>query len=224
MSGELEKKMLKGSGGHIVANLTREEVKKGMVAGVDLFIGAVGRIEDKRVLRYFCKNCNKEFDGAPEIKHEKVNEEVAKGHTLSEQGQYICKQCGKVIAEYKTFTEHGENSPRSFQSQASYEQQGFVALRKLIGVNVYDENAILVGTIKDIGLSDNKSKIVVVISTTEQTEREIPWDTIMKIGDVVLIKPKEQGRSDISFRNCKRCGFDNKVDSKFCEECGNKLS
>ena len=225
MSDQLEKKTLKGSGGHLVANLTAQEVKKGRVAGVDLFLGAVGRIEGKRILQYFCKNCNKEFDGAPEIKYEKVNQEVAKGYTLSEQGEYICKQCGTVIAQYKTFAAEGESNAGSTPSQAPYEQEGFVALRKLIGINVYDNNAVLVGTVKDIGLSDNRSKIVIVISTTERTEKEVPWDAIVKIGDIVLIKAKEQETSSVSSKGrCKKCGFDNKEDSKFCEQCGNKLT
>ena len=75
MSDQQEEKTLKGSGGRIVAKLTPQEIKKGRVAGVDLFLGAVGRIEDKRILQYFCKNCNKEFDGPPEIKYEKLNHE-----------------------------------------------------------------------------------------------------------------------------------------------------
>jgi sporulation protein YlmC with PRC-barrel domain len=222
MSDQLEKKTLKGSGGYVVANLTPQEIKKGGVAGVDLFLGAVGRIDEKRILQYFCKKCSKEFDGAPEIKYEKVNEEVAKGYTLSEQGEYICKKCGAVIAQYKTFAGKDESNIGSTPSQASYEQEGFVALRKLTGINVYDSNAILVGTVKDIGLRDNKSKIVVVISTTEQTEKEIPWDAVMKIGDIVLIRVKEAPDTD-SKSKCKKCGFDNKGDSKFCEQCGNKL-
>ncbi len=224
MSDQLEKKTLKGSGGYVVANITPQELKKGRVAGVDLFLGAVGRIDKERILQYFCKNCNKEFDGAPEIKFEKVNEEVAAGTMLSEQGEYICKQCGMVIAQYKTFGEAGENSPSSTSSKAPYEKEGFVALRKLIGVNVYDSNAVLLGTVKDIGLSDNKSKIVMMISTTEQTEEEIPWDAIMKIGDIVLIRVKEEQEVlNVSSSECKKCGFDNSTDSKFCEQCGNKV-
>lgn len=222
MSDQLEKKTLKGSGGYVIANLTPQEIKKGGVAGVDLFLGAVGRIDEKRILQYFCKNCGKEFDGAPEIKYEKVNEEVAKGYILSEQGEYICKQCGAVIAQYKTFAGQGESGTGTPPSQAAYEQEGFVALRKLTGINVYDSNAILIGTVKDIGLRDNKSKIVVIISTTEQTEKEIPWDMIMKIGDIVLIRAKEALDTEEKGK-CKKCGFDNKEDSKFCEQCGNKL-
>ena len=223
MSDHQEEKTLKGSGGRIVAKLTPQEIKKGRVAGVDLFLGAVGRIEDKRILQYFCKNCNKEFDGPPEIKYEKLNQQVANGYTLLEQGEYICRQCGRVIAQYKTFAEQAENTSKWTTPQESYKQDGFIALRNLIGIKVYDSNAVLIGTVKDIGLSHNKSKIGVVISTQEQTEKEIEWDAIMKIGDIVLIEARDHEKPDVNSNECKKCGYYNNDDSKFCEQCGNKL-
>lgn len=223
MNDQLEKKTLKGSGGHVVANLTLQEIKNGGVVGIDIFLGAVGRIEEKRILQYFCKKCNKEFDGTPKIKYEKLNEEVAKGHTLSEQGAYICKQCESIIAQYKTFAEQDEKNRDYVPSRTTYEQEGFVDIRKLIGMDVYDNKAVLVGTIKDIGFMDKKSNIVVLISTTENTEKEISWDTITSIGDVVLINIEEQMLNTGSSDECKKCGFYNNNDSKFCEQCGTSL-
>ena len=224
---ELERRTLKGSGGHIVANLTEYEIKKANLAGPDLFLGALGRLDKDRILNYYCKNCNKEYEGAPEIKYEKVNQEVAKGYTLSEQGEYLCKQCGSLIAQYKKFAE--SNEPQSTQDAESasgqYAQEGFVAIRKLVGMSVYDINASLFGTVKDIGLRENKTKIVMVISTTEQTEKEVPWDQISKIGDVVLLKEQETSKhiTGAVSAKCDKCGFANKSNSKFCEQCGNKL-
>ncbi|NMJ86906.1 MAG: hypothetical protein EX285_03560 [Thaumarchaeota archaeon] len=223
MNDQLEKKTLKGSGGHVVANLTSQEIKNGGVVGVDIFLGAVGRIEEKRILEYFCKKCNKEFGGTPKIKYEKLNEEVAKGHTLSEQGAYICKQCESIIAQYKTFAEQDEKSHDYVPSRTTYEQEGFVDIRKLIGMDVYDNKAVLAGTIKDIGFMDKKSKIVVLISTTENTEKEISWDAITSIGDVVLINIEEQILNTGSSDECKKCGLYNSNDSKFCEQCGTSL-
>jgi len=220
MSDQLEKKTLKGSGGYVIANLTPQEIKKGRLAGADLFLGAVGRIEERRVLQYYCKNCNKEFDGAPEIRYEKVNQEVAKGCILAEQGEYICEQCGSVIAQYKKFAEQDEVST---PVESTYMQDGFIALRKLVGMSVYDSNATLIGTVKDLGLRDGRTKIVMVISTAEQTEKEIPWDIVMKIGDIVLLKTKEQ-ETKVAKGKCGKCGFQNEENSRFCEQCGSKLS
>jgi len=225
--GELERKTLKGSGGHIVANLNEYEIKKAKLGGPDLFLGALGRLDKDRIVNYYCKNCGKDYEGAPEIEYEQVNQEVAKGYTLSEQGEYLCKQCGSLIAQYKKFAEQNEpqSTPDPESASGQYAQEGFVAIRKLVGMSVYDSDASLFGTVKDIGLRDNKTKIMMVISTTEQTEREVPWDRISKIGDVVLLKASEEAKqiAGAVFAKCGKCGFSNKPDSKFCEQCGNKL-
>jgi len=223
---ELERKTLKGSGGHIVANLTEGEIRKAKLGGPDLFLGALGRVDKDRIVKYYCKNCNKDYEGAPEIKYEKMNQEVAKGYTLSEEGEYLCKQCGSLIAQYKKFAEANEvrATPDAESVSGQYAKDGFVAIRKLVGMSVYDSNASLFGTVKDIGLRDNKTKIVMVISTTEQTEKEVPWDQISKIGDVVLLKASEDAKQIPSVDSkCTKCGFANKPDFKFCEQCGNKL-
>lgn len=221
---EQERKTLKGSGGYVVANLTDAEIKKAKLGGPDLFLGALGRLDEEKIVKYYCKHCNKEFEGAPEIKHENINQEVAKGYTLSEQGEYLCRQCGSLIAQYKKFVEPSgpQSGSDSGFTSSQYARDGFVAIRKLVGMSVYSGNAYLLGTVKDIGLRDNRTKIVIVISTTEQTEREVPWDQISKIGDIVLLRATEDKVSSGSTK-CSKCGFANKPDSKFCEQCGNKL-
>jgi sporulation protein YlmC with PRC-barrel domain len=224
---ELETRTLKGSGGHVVANLTEHEMKKARLGGPELFLGALGRIDKNMILKYYCKNCNRDYEGAPEIKYEKVNQEVAKGYTLSEQGEYLCKQCGSLIAQYKKFAEQGEvqSSPDTESEADLYSKEGFIAIRKLVGRSVFDDDASLLGTVKDIGLRDNKTKIVIVISTTEHGEREVPWEQISKIGDVVFLKREETAKqsADAISGKCTKCGFTNKQDSRFCEQCGNKL-
>ncbi len=224
--GELERKMLKGSGGHITADLTSQEVKKARLVGSDLFLGALGRIGKDRIVSYYCKNCNKDYEGPPEIKYEKVGQEVAKGYTLSEQGEYICKKCGSLIAQYKTFAEQAEPAAGGAEhGYGGYASEGFVPIRKLVGMSVYDSSTYLVGSVKEIGLRQ-KNMLVMVITTTEQTEREIPWDQILRIGDIVLLRAgdekKESGETPSP--GCGRCGFENKPDSKFCEQCGSRLA
>jgi sporulation protein YlmC with PRC-barrel domain len=213
---QLERKTLKGSGGSVTADLTEHEVKRAKLAGADLFLGAVGRLDKDRILKYYCKNCNKEYDGPPEIKYERVDQEVAKGYTLSEQGEYLCRQCGGMIAQYKKFAD--PNGPQE-DKPSGYAQDGFVAIRKLIGTSVYDTDASLIGTVKDIGLRDNRSRIVIVISTTGQGESEVPWERVMRIGDIVLIKAEERHVAG----RCSKCGSVTQTDSRFCEQCGSKL-
>ena len=225
---QLERKTLKGSGGHVIADLTEYEIRKAKLGGPDLFLGAVGRLDKNRIWSYYCKNCGKNYEGSPAIKYEKLNQEVAKGYTLSEQGEYLCKQCGSLIAQYKKFAD--PNEPQSTieteSASSQYTRDGFVAIRRLVGISVYDSNAFLLGTVKDIGLRDNYSKIVIVISTTGQTESEVPWEQISKIGDIVLLKAQEPPKpvTAIASGKCNICGFANRQDSRFCEQCGNKLA
>ena len=52
------------------------------------------------------------------------------------------------------------------------------------------------------------------------TEGSISWNSIKKIGEVILLgKPEEVEQPG----KCPECGFTNKPGSKFCEECGTKL-
>jgi sporulation protein YlmC with PRC-barrel domain len=219
---ELERKTLKGSGGHIIADLTPQEIKKARLVGAELFLGALGRVSKERIASYYCKNCNRDYDGPPEIRHEKVGQEVAKGYTLSEQGEYLCKKCGSLIAQYKTFAEQAEQrAAASTEQRGDYASDGFVPIRKLVGMSVYDSNAYLQGSVKEIGLRQ-KSELVMVITTTEQTEREIRWGGILRIGDIILLRADEKAAE--SKAKCGKCGLENKPDSKFCEQCGNKLA
>lgn len=62
--------------------------------------------------------------------------------------------------------------------------------------------------------------MVLVITKEDGTEGSVPWSSIKKIGEVVLLgNPQE----DTQPGKCSNCGFGNKEGSKFCEECGNKI-
>jgi len=62
--------------------------------------------------------------------------------------------------------------------------------------------------------------MVLVITKNDGTEGSIPWNSIKKIGEVVLLGNPEE---NIQPGKCVSCGFGNKEGSKFCEECGTKL-
>ena len=95
-----------GSGGWISADLTDEEVAKSkLVPNMEKhFLAPLGRLDEARMLRHFCKQCDVEFDG-PSGKHieESPDEEVADGLTLVERGQYTCHKCDSIIGEYRVF-------------------------------------------------------------------------------------------------------------------------
>ena len=75
------------------------------------------------------------------------------------------------------------------------------------------------GTAKQVGI-DSTQSMVLVITKEDGTEGSIPWSSIKKIGQVVLL-----GNPEVASQpgKCSGCGFVNKEGSKFCEDCGSKI-
>ena len=87
---------------------------------------------------------------------------------------------------------------------------------------VVDENANKIGTAKQVGIDGNTQSMVLVITKNDGTEGSIPWASIKKVGEVILLgKPEETVAVEPG--KCSECGFINKEGSKFCEECGSKM-
>ena len=97
---------LQGSGGWVNAELSDEEVSKSkLVTNIDKhFLASLEKLDTSKMLKYFCKVCNTEFDGPTNIQiEEKPNEPVADGLILIERGQYTCNKCSSIIGEYRVF-------------------------------------------------------------------------------------------------------------------------
>ena len=90
------------------------------------------------------------------------------------------------------------------------------------GRMVVDENANKVGTAKQVGIDGNTQSMVLVITKNDGTEGSIPWASIKKVGEVILLGKPEETVADEPGK-CSECGFINKDGSKFCEECGTKV-
>ena len=249
MSSELRLKKLRGSGGYIMATVTDEQQMKGNLGGPDLFLAPIGRLDENKITKHFCNTCEKEFEGPPKIEFENPNEEVAENLVLAERGQYICKACNASIAEYREFkkpneeNEVGSAKPLDTDTTTAptvevttaptvevttaptveVTQPGSTAsVSSIEGRTVIDENANKVGIAKQVGIDANTQSMVLVITKNDETEGSIPWTSIKKVGEVVLLgKPEETAA--IQPGKCSECGFINKDGSKFCEECGTKI-
>ena len=103
MSTELRSKKLRGSGGYIMAVINEDQQRKGNLGGPDLFLAPVGRIDSEKISKFFCNTCEKDYEGAPQIRFENPNETVAENLILVEKGQYICTTCSSTLAEYREF-------------------------------------------------------------------------------------------------------------------------
>nr|AIF03556.1 hypothetical protein [uncultured marine thaumarchaeote KM3_168_C06] len=95
---------LHGSGGRVIADVTDEQVKKADLGVGKCFLAPIGKLEEQKMQKYFCKKCESEFTGSPKIQvEESSNEPVADGLILKERGQYTCHKCSSIIGEYRVF-------------------------------------------------------------------------------------------------------------------------
>jgi sporulation protein YlmC with PRC-barrel domain len=223
-----------------MATVTDEQQMKGNLGGPDLFLAPIGRLDASTITKHFCNTCEKEFEGPPKIEFENPNEEVAENLILVERGQYICNSCNASIAEYRDFKKENEagdiGSAKPLEPQVQSAQPKFIqqpaasqgtvtqpgpitSITSIEGKGVFDENANKIGTAKQVGI-DSTQSMVLVITKEDGTEGSIPWSSIKKIGQVVLL-----GNPAVASQpgKCSSCGFVNKEGSKFCEDCGSKI-
>ncbi|HSB57782.1 MAG TPA: PRC-barrel domain-containing protein [Nitrosopumilaceae archaeon] len=243
MSAELRLKKLRGSGGYVMASVDDDQQRKGNLGGPDLFLAPVGRIDAEKISKYFCNNCEKDFEGCPRIDYENPNELVADNLMLIEKGQYICSNCGSVLAEYRSFSKPDESaevglakpqtlasqildesppeytSPQQTLSQPELISSEVTTFNSLTGLAVYDSEARRIGSVKQVGIQIGQQGIVLVVTKKDGSEAVIKWDEIKKVGEIVLLGSKESNSSS----KCSGCGFENKSDAKFCESCGKKI-
>jgi sporulation protein YlmC with PRC-barrel domain len=90
-------------------------------------------------------------------------------------------------------------------------------------MTVFDENAKKIGIAKQVGV-DSSQSVVLIITKNDGSEIMVPWASIGKVGEVILLGSSQSSTQPInqSFK-CSGCGFDNKEGSKFCENCGTKI-
>lgn len=231
---QMAEKKLRGSGGYAVARVTDEEQKKANLGGPELFLAGIGRLEEDRFVKYFCNKCDKEYDGSPSVIYENPNEDLGEGVTLAEKGEYKCKACSATIAQYRRFdttaqqpaaqaldTRAARSAPNQMEAVASApanSSSDYLAIQSLVGMSAYDGEAMLMGKVEEIGLrrSGGDARITLKVG-----EREVSWDAVSKIGDIVLVRPAGQRAG--SGGKCGSCGYQNEPDAVFCGECGTKF-
>ena len=99
----------------------------------------------------------------------------------------------------------------------------FFPIQSLVGMSAYDSEAMLIGKVEQIGLrkisARGNAHIVIKVG-----EKEVPWEDISKIGDILLLKTTETKPSaPAAGGKCSACGYQNESDAAFCAECGTKL-
>ena len=228
-----------------MARVSDEQQTKGNLGGPDLFLAPIGRLSAEFITKHFCNTCEKEFEGSPKIEFENPNEEVAENLILAEKGQYICNSCNSSIAEYREFKKQDDaedvgsakpieqvtspqiestpqvtNTPQidSTPQEIVTTASPATSVTSIEGRAVYDENANKIGIAKQVGI-DSTQSMVLVITQNDGSEGSIPWKSIKKVGEVILLGNPED---TVQPGKCS-CGFVNKDGAKFCEECGTPI-
>lgn len=251
---DMAEKKLRGSGGYAVARVTDDEQKKGNLGGPELFLAGIGRLDEDRFVKYYCNKCEKAYEGSPSLVFENPNEELGEGVTLIEKGEYKCKTCSATIAQYRKFDasaqtiqqqeatnistvlapesrieeEASQTSPSDLTvvpaaTATTITSGNFFPIQSLVGMSAYDSEAMLIGKVEQIGLrkvsAAGNAHIVIKVG-----EKEVPWEGISKIGDILLLKTTEtKSAAPAAGGKCSACGYQNESDAAFCAECGTKL-
>ena len=96
---------------------------------------------------------------------------------------------------------------------------------ELIGKDVYDASASLIGTVLDVELNSEKTFSLIVSTqgmNPPKNSRElvIEADDIAIVKDVILLKTTREGQQ----KRCSECGNANPNVATYCRECGAELS
>jgi sporulation protein YlmC with PRC-barrel domain/DNA-directed RNA polymerase subunit RPC12/RpoP len=251
---DMAEKKLRGSGGYAIARVTDDEQKKGNLGGPELFLAGIGRLEEDRFVKYYCNKCEKAYDSSPSLVFENPNEELGEGVILIEKGEYKCKTCNATIAQYRKFDasaqttqqQESTNNIGPVQAPESRKEEEasqispsdvtvapattttitgdtFFPIQSLVGMSAYDSEAMLIGRVEQIGLRKvsvgGKAQIMITVG-----EKEVAWEDISKIGDILLLKSAEtKPAAPATGGKCSSCGYQNESDAVFCAECGTKL-
>lgn len=106
------------------------------------------------------------------------------------------------------------------------QNENFTSIDSLKGVYAYDNDAMLVGKVEEIGLLKSQKKGIKEIGFKLSRDNKsdsiiVSWKEISKIGDIILLKSEQQfAQKKIE---CKSCLYENDPDSMFCESCGSQL-
>lgn len=130
-------------------------------------------------------------------------------------------------------------------AQPESEGKRFVKRGDVVGKQVVDNRALVVGSVRDLSFAIVGDSVELALAVEAgKTDVHIPWTEIQAIGDVVLLKvsrerlappsatpaaaapvpPTQPGLPPLVIeKSCLECGYRNPPDAKFCIKCGKKL-
>jgi len=168
--------------------------------------------------QYICNSCSATIAEYREFKKQNETVEVGSAKPLdtSQTAPQIPKSEPTIQVQPKP-----EVTVQS-SSQSTTQPGPATSISSIEGLSVYDENARKIGKAKQVGIDSNQSVVLLIIKN-DGVEGSIPWSSIKKVGEVILLGNPASEIQQSQPGKCAKCGFSNKEGSKFCEECGSKL-
>jgi sporulation protein YlmC with PRC-barrel domain len=170
--------------------------------------------------QYICNNCNSTLAEYRDFKKQDEIQEVGAAKPLEIEQPMVPAPSNPEPSQMVPEIQQQISSQIPSSIELS-EPSSIRSINSIEGLLVYDENAKNVGTARQVGIDANQT-MVLLISKTDGSEGSVPWSSIGKIGDIILLgnvsTPQVQQHG-----KCSSCGFVNNEDSKFCEECGTNL-
>jgi sporulation protein YlmC with PRC-barrel domain len=191
---------------------------------------------------YKCKTCNatiaqyRKFDAPAQTSPQQQQQQQAPPSTST-----VPMQASRVEEEESSSSSSSSSSdlgvaPAATTTTATTTvasgDDSFFPMQSLVGMYAYDSEAMLIGKVEQIGLRKVGARGGDAQITIKIAEKEVPWDGISKIGDIILLKSTEAQPGTASTATavgggggkCSACGYQNEPDAAFCAECGTKLS
>lgn len=120
-------------------------------------------------------------------------------------------------------------------------EKKYLSIDKIVGKEVIDSNATIIGNVKDMSFDLGSKAIALTVQTRAGTDILVRGENIAIMGDVVLLnkikeEPAPSPREEVSAPKpqvappspivpglCSVCGYQNDTNAKFCIKCGSKL-
>jgi sporulation protein YlmC with PRC-barrel domain len=170
--------------------------------------------------QYICNSCNSTIAEYREFKKQDEIQDVGVAKPLENETQIISEPTVQPQVKPTPETQPQTSTQITSQVEAT-EPTSDGSVSSIEGLSVYDENARKVGTAKQVGIDTNQT-MVLLVTKNDGTEGSVPWSSIGKVGDIILLGTKTVPQVNQPGK-CSSCGFVNNEVSKFCEECGTKL-
>lgn len=169
--------------------------------------------------QYICNTCNSTIAEYREFRKQDEIQDIGVAKPL---------EGGSQTAPESTVQEQPQTTPEIQQQVSTQipstevtEPSPAGSVSSIEGLSVYDEDAKKIGTAKQVGIDSNQT-MVLLITKNDGTEVSVPWSSIGKVGEVILLGNVSSPQANQPGK-CSSCGFVNNEGSKFCEECGTKL-